>query len=612
MNVDITRQNGLNTIANWIACCCNIDCTKFAVFTNTNGIVGIYIVTPGSVTTVASSNLPNNAAANFWRGATCSHDFTKIIAVRDGGGIYYSTDSGATWAASTNAPTRKWFSVAGNADLSIAYAVSTTTNQPNLYKSTNYGQTWTSMYSTNVSAHFVCCSWNAQYVAVCIADNTQNTSNFGILVSSDSGASWTGKTLTRTAATFFRSICCSSDFKTVAAVAKFNNNFSKLWISYDYGANWTDKSDNFYPGFNVDTVAISGSSNLQNMIICNYTDNASTWFSTDYGESWRLVHVPGIQWHATCFSKNSNKAVVVKSDTFGVFVLDFYNGQSSLRAGQVLINVEDPTNTTPFSSHTSQPILHIRNSSPLHHPVACNYVASNSTSSSRLTNYTIGATVGTLDTYNNADSIYYYWKSGGTKRYYFKNTSQTLFTGQHKALPDDPNIKINLYEHVGLIMSSNDTGYTSYDNSKNIYSGKRAIYINEALPNCSLSVIDEDPCVFGVITNSTNGNNGRHDDTNTEFCTSLNDSVRVNSLGEGALWVSNINGPIKNGDWITTSQISGVGKKQSEIRRCNYTVAKATMSCDFENGSANYKTKMIEFKGQKYIMAFIGVTYHCG
>ncbi len=269
--------------------------------------------------------------------------------------------------------------------------------------------------------------------------------------------------------------------------------------------------------------------------------------------------------------------------------------------------------SSDFSTSTYKSYLNMKSINSNHLMVSCGRAADDATAASILNLYSNTENVVLFPTPASNNTMYFYWKYKATKYRKIENAWLQLFTGQHKTLPDDPNIKINLNEHVGLIMSSNDTGYTSCDNSNNTYSGKRAIYINETLPNCSLSVIDEDPCVFGVISNNPNGSNGSgDDDSTTNFFTGLNDSVRVNSLGEGALWISNINGPIKNGDWITTSQIPGVGKKQSEIRRCNYTVAKATMSCDFEIGSNKYKTKPIEFKGQTYIMAFIGVTYHCG
>lgn len=619
ISVDVRDLN--LSVSNWIACCCNSDCTKMAIFHTSVNTKGIYISLDSgtSFTAVVSANLPNTTATNYFRGATCSHDFTKIIGVRDQEGIYYSTDSGTSWTKS-NAPTKFWSSVAGSADLSIAYAVGYSAGGMGFYKSTDYGATWNVMYTPLQRAWFVCCSWDARYVGIAMYDGTNNTSNYGIYRSSNYGIdSWSGYNLQKSStATYFRAICCSSDFQTVAAIGNYSGNFSKLWISTDYGGTWTIKDDNIFKGVNLNTVAISGSYNLQKMVICVYdasSHSTNVLFSTDYGNSWRNVHATGISWHATCFSKTTDRALVLQNGP-NAYILDFYSGKTLVQNGAVLINVKNPDfndTISVFTTNQAKPLLNIRNSSPIHNPVTCRYNASNQAETTRLNNYTTVVTTGSIDINNNVDNLHYYWKtSGGTKYRYGNSVNSTLFTGQHKTLPDDPNIKINLNEHVGLIMSSNDTGYTSCDISNNTYSGKRAIYINETLPNCSLSIIDEDPCVFGVITNNPNGSNGSDDDSTTEFCTRLIDSVRVNSLGEGALWVSNINGPIKNGDWITTSQIPGVGKKQSEMRRCNYTVAKATMSCDFENGSDKYKTKLIEFKGQTYIMAFIGVTYHCG
>ena len=57
--------------------------------------------------------------------------------------------------------------------------------------------------------------------------------------------------------------------------------------------------------------------------------------------------------------------------------------------------------------------------------------------------------------------------------------------------------------------------------------------------------------------------------------------VIVNSIGEGAIWVSNYNGVLENGDYITSSAIPGIGMKQDEPYLANFTVAKITMDCDF-------------------------------
>lgn len=215
------------------------------------------------------------------------------------------------------------------------------------------------------------------------------------------------------------------------------------------------------------------------------------------------------------------------------------------------------------------------------------------------------------------DNLIWYARFGSYYyKYYLLSNATNFFTGQHKTQPDNDDIKKNLDNYVGKIMSSNDTGYTSHDINGNKIMGADAIYITEALPNCSLSCIDNDPCAFGIVTNAPNGvkpdNLNFLHDSNDMFQNGLHSSVRVNSLGEGAMWVSNINGAIRNGDWITSSRIPGVGKRQDDIFMHNYTVAKATMSCDFDLSSEKYESKTVDFEGQTYIMAYIGVTYHCG
>ncbi len=54
------------------------------------------------------------------------------------------------------------------------------------------------------------------------------------------------------------------------------------------------------------------------------------------------------------------------------------------------------------------------------------------------------------------------------------------------------------------------------------------------------------------------------------------------------MFVINSNGNIENGDYITSSDYLGYGEKQDEIFLCNYTVAKATIDCNFELDSPYY------------------------
>ena len=78
---------------------------------------------------------------------------------------------------------------------------------------------------------------------------------------------------------------------------------------------------------------------------------------------------------------------------------------------------------------------------------------------------------------------------------------------------------------------------------------------------------------------------------------------------EGAICVANTNGNIENDDYIQSSDLLGYGEKQDDYLLHNYTIAKATIDCDFQLDSPYYKCHEIE-NGVR--VAFIACTYHCG
>ena len=126
--------------------------------------------------------------------------------------------------------------------------------------------------------------------------------------------------------------------------------------------------------------------------------------------------------------------------------------------------------------------------------------------------------------------------------------------------------------------------------------GKKEFFIEDSHPLIELSRKKKDKRVFGVV--------GMKNRKNTD-----KKRLIVNSIGEGGIWVCNSNGNIENGDYITSSDYLGYGEKQDEIFLCNYTVAKATIDCDFILDSPFYYC--LELNDDIKI-AFISCTYHCG
>jgi hypothetical protein len=213
---------------------------------------------------------------------------------------------------------------------------------------------------------------------------------------------------------------------------------------------------------------------------------------------------------------------------------------------------------------------------------------------------------------NNSSSIWNVNLNHSNLVFTSKNNTQVIFTdnfessvlnftGSHTCKPNkslkDSKKKQNL---IGKIVIS--TG--KYDND---------ILIDDAVPIIKLATKNHDSRCFGVISKFEGNNTERsYHIGNLKFKKNKNKSdirVVVNGAGEGGIWVTNINGNIKNGDFITSSDIPGYGMCQMDDINKNYTVAKATCTCYFNLDSKKYKCEEFKFKGKTYKRAFIGCIY---
>jgi hypothetical protein len=219
------------------------------------------------------------------------------------------------------------------------------------------------------------------------------------------------------------------------------------------------------------------------------------------------------------------------------------------------------------------------------------------------------------------------------------------FTGQHICFPEGP-------MGQGLVVSANKNKYVSLNGS--LTTGTRAIKSSEALPVVSLSNVANDRSVFGVVDHFEQSGTTRSQTSGATVIKQDKESgdnrVIVNSLGEGAIWVANTNGNVVSGDFLTTSHLPGYAQRQSEDFRCNYTVAKSTMDCDFEpeelpvqvilkdddgnnvldsygrlqwvdsdHTEPEYRIRYLDVSGTPtdeanavHKAAYVGCTYHCG
>lgn len=124
--------------------------------------------------------------------------------------------------------------------------------------------------------------------------------------------------------------------------------------------------------------------------------------------------------------------------------------------------------------------------------------------------------------------------------------------------------------------------------------------ISTSLPYVKSSITSMSKSVYGVVAEKSI-ESGRSLRVGNKY------PYTINSLGEGKVWVTNINGNIENGDYVTSSVIKGHGMLQNDDILHNYTVAKCTQTIDWNN-----ITDSIDHEGIAYKKVLLSCTYHCG
>jgi hypothetical protein len=128
------------------------------------------------------------------------------------------------------------------------------------------------------------------------------------------------------------------------------------------------------------------------------------------------------------------------------------------------------------------------------------------------------------------------------------------------------------------------------------------VSLSSTLPTVQLSNKVDDRAIIGVITSEASLPEDHWYKSKPGERFGI-----INALGDGRVWVSNVNGEISAGDYITSSQIRGYGQKQDDDLLHTYTVGKATENVDWSKVS-----ETVEFNGKKYKVYLIGVVYTSG
>ncbi|NCC25601.1 MAG: hypothetical protein EOM25_10470 [Deltaproteobacteria bacterium] len=128
------------------------------------------------------------------------------------------------------------------------------------------------------------------------------------------------------------------------------------------------------------------------------------------------------------------------------------------------------------------------------------------------------------------------------------------------------------------------------------------VSLSSTLPTATLSRTAMDKAVFGVLVREM-----PLDDEHWYTAEAGERFAVVNALGEGRVWVCDLNGPIEVGDYVTSSDVPGYGQRQSDdvLRSC--TVGKAIETVDWETVEDT-----VEFNGRRAKAYLLAVVYTCG
>jgi hypothetical protein len=166
------------------------------------------------------------------------------------------------------------------------------------------------------------------------------------------------------------------------------------------------------------------------------------------------------------------------------------------------------------------------------------------------------------------------------------------FTGGHEvrlseSFPDNP--------APGMVVSV--TGQTEVRKDKD-----GIVSISSTLPTVKLSSVAQDRAVFGVFVSESPlaGDHWYKAGEGERFGT-------INALGEGRVWITNQNGEIQAGDYITTSVISGYGQRQDDDLLHSYTLGKAIETIDWDS-----VIDTVAHNGETYKAYLIAVVYTSG
>jgi hypothetical protein len=289
-----------------------------SVASSADGRKLVAVIKGGGIYTSQDSGtnwMPTSAPDTNWISIASSSDGSKLVAAVHDGGIYTSVDSGATWMAG-DTPATGWSSVASSADGTKLTAVvggsvfgfSFGGPPGPIYISSDSGATWTATSITNADCTSVASSADGTKLLAASWPNP-------IYSSTNSGATWT---VTNSTFPYLVSIATSADgIKLIAgAFDPFHPPGSGgscgAYVSTNSGATWTQTSAGDYGRGRAFVASSADGTRLVMAGGANAFGNASTiFFSTDSGDTWTANGAPKEAWSSVASSADGTKLVAV-------------------------------------------------------------------------------------------------------------------------------------------------------------------------------------------------------------------------------------------------------------------------------------------------------------
>ncbi|HEX3718511.1 MAG TPA: sialidase family protein [Verrucomicrobiae bacterium] len=290
--------------------------------------LGGWVLAQNAGQTIAASftplNIPGDASGN-WYSIAASSDGTKVVAASatsySSGGIVISSDSGASWRA-TSAPVGEWASVASSSNgLKLAAVaegveISNSGYPGGIWTSSDGGTNWTEVSGPPSGyeggpPHIVSSS-DGTKLALAYAIGVEGSGAVGeILASSGSGSNWV-KTSAPTNA-YWTAITSSSDGTKLAATSQGNFG-GGIWISSNTGASWAQATDLPVADWQSIGSSLDGTKLVAAASAVYIGTNqfpGGIWISSDEGATWVQTSAPGLYWAAIASSSDGTKLAAV-------------------------------------------------------------------------------------------------------------------------------------------------------------------------------------------------------------------------------------------------------------------------------------------------------------